>query len=437
MAEKNKKLDASARLQLLFDDGFYTELDRNDASGSRIGYGSVGGATVFAYAEGEKEGFGSTSAKKLEKVFSLAEKTGSPVVSIYDSNGVALSEGLSSLDTCSLLLGQISRLSGVVPQIAVVAGVCGGFSSLCASMADICLMEKDAELFLTAPFVDADAAEEDGSSGFAGKAGAAAIVCEGEEALFGKTRELLSMLPLNNLASAPVLEFADPEKTVDEDAVLGVFDGESAVELYAPLGSAVRTYLATLGGSAVGVIDVTGRVCRKDSVKAARLVQLCDAYSIPVITMVDSEGFVASVKNDRKGGIRNAALLTHVLSEATTAKVCLIKGNAIGSVYAVFCGKNAANDMVYAWPGAVISAVPAKTAVGIFWEDRIEKDSDIDRLADEYARTEASAEKALESGLVDRILAKEETRMVLIEAVDMLASKRVSNLSKKHGNLPY
>ena len=437
MADKSKKLDAAARLQLLFDDGVFTELDRDDTSGSRIGYGCIGGATVFAYAEGEKEGFGSTSTKKLEKVYSLAEKTGSPVVSVYDSNGVALAEGLASLDACSQLLGHISRLSGVVPQIAVVAGVCGGFASLCASMADLCFMEKNAELFLTAPFVDKEASDKDGSSDFAGVAGASSLVCEGEEALFEKVRRVVSILPLNNLSTVPVTDFCEPEMSESGDDMLALLDGSSETELFESIGSSARTFLATMGGSAVGVIDVNGRMCRGDSAKAARLVQFCDAFSIPVITMVDSDGFLASTENDRLGGIRNAALLAHVLSEATTVKVALIKKNAIGSVYSVLCGKNASNDMVYAWEGAVISAVPADTAVGIFWEDRILKDSDIGRLAAEYAKTEASAQKAVEAGLVDRILKKDETRITLIETIDMLASKRVSNLAKKHGNLPY
>ena len=192
-----------------------------------------------------------------------------------------------------------------------------------------------------------------------------------------------------------------------------------------------------MAGSVVGVVKVEGRLCKGDSEKIARLVQFCDAYSIPVVTYVNSEGFLQSTENDMNGGIRNAALLSHVLSEATTPKVCVIYGKAIGSVYSVLCGKNAGNDMVYAWENAVVSAVPAKTAVGIFWEDRIEKDSDIDRLAAEYEKTDANAVKAMEAGLVDRVIKDSETRGVLVETLDMLASKRVSTLSKKHGILPY
>ena len=437
MAEKKNKLDAVARLKLLFDDGVYTELDRDDSDGARIGYGSVCGATVYAYAEGSDEGFGAASAKKLEKIFTLAEKTGSPVVSIYDSQGVKLTDGLAALDTCSSLLGHISRLSGVVPQISVVAGTCGGFAALCANMADLCLMEKDAELFLTAPFVDDDSDEEAGGSDSAKKAGLAAFVAEGEENLIGKARQILAVLPLNNLAPAPVVDFQAPENDPDACPVCITADEGSRIMLYNSVGSSAKTMLATMGGNTVGVVKVEGRLCRGDSRKIARLVQFCDAFSVPIVTFVNSEGFLQSVKNDRMGGIKNASLLAHALSEATTPKVCVIYGKAVGSVYSVLCGKNAGNDMVYAWDNAVISALPAKTAVGVFWEDRIEKDSDIDGLAAEYEKTEASAAKALEAGLVDRVITRDETRSVLIETLDMLASKRVSTLSKKHGNLPY
>ena len=437
MAEKKNKLDAVARLKLLFDDGVYTELDKDDSTGARIGYGSVCGATVYAYAEGNEEGFGAASATALDEIYTLAEKTGSPVVSIYDSQGVQLTDGLAALDTCSSLLGHISRLSGVVPQISVVAGTCGGFAALCANMADICLMEKDAELFLTAPFVDAEAEEGAGGSEIAKKSGLAAMVISGEENLIGKARQLLAILPLNNLASAPVVDFEAPEYDTESCPVCITADADSKIMLFAGLGSAATTLLATMGGNTVGIVKVAGKLDRGDSKKIARLVQFCDAFSVPVVTFVDSDGFVQSTKNDRMGGIRNASLLAHALSEATTPKVCLIFGKAVGSVYSVLCGKNAGNDMVYAWNKAVISTLPAKTAVGVFWEDRIEKDSDIDRLAEEYEKTEATAVKAVEAGLVDRVITREETRSVLIETLDMLASKRVSTLSKKHGILPY
>ena len=434
MAAKATKLDAKARLALLFDNGVYTELDASEDQAARIAFGSIAGATVYAYVEGGAQGFDLACARKLEKVTTMAERMGAPLVSVYDSNGVQLENGYETLDACSRILAQCSRISGVVPQVAVVAGTCAGFASLCATMADVTLMEEGAELFLTAPFLNETEEKNAGTAAFAEKAGVAAVRCEGEEALFNKARQVLSLLPLNNLSAIPYCEFAEPKSA---QLPLSLLDGGNTVELFSGKGKSSKTYLGTLGGSTVGLVKTEGELCQGDSAKIARLVQLCDSYSIPVITLVDSASFLRSSENDQKAGIRNAAILTHTLAQATTPKIAVVTGKAIGSVFAVFCGKNAGSDMVYALPGAVISPLAPEAAVGTLWQDRIEKPADIPALAAEYAKTEANAENARKAGLVDRIVDASALRSALLEAVEMLASKRVTNLSKKHGNLPY
>ena len=439
MADKQQKLDALKRLSLLFDDGAYELLDGSADTGARIAHGTVYGTAVFAYVEGGCGAFSTATAGKLSKVYDLAEKTGSPVVAVYDSKGVDLQGGGLTLDACAELLHRCSRVSGVVPQIAVVAGTCGGFESVCASLADVCLMESKAEFFLTAPFndlSDSDAKKIAGSAEYAQKASAAAVVCDGEEALFSKTRQLVGMLPSNNLESPPFCDFSEPERNAAEDAVLGTVDAGSEIELFAGKGLSSRTYLATVLGSPVGIVSVSGRVCRNDSLKISRLVQFCDAFSVPVVTFLDSEGFLVSADNDMNGGIRNAAILSHTLSQATTAKITVVTGNAIGSLFSVICGKSA-SDLRFAWNGAVIGELAPKAAVAVMWPDRIEKDSDIERLAVQYAAEEESAEKAFENGIIDRVIAPENTRSAVSAALDMLASKRVSNVSRKHGNMPY
>ncbi len=440
MAEKQQKLDALQRLSLLFDDGEYELLDGSADSGARIAHGNVYGTPVFAYAEGGCGAFGSATAAKLAKVYGLAEKTGTPVVAVYDSKGVDLNGGGLTLDACSQLLHRCSRISGVVPQVAVIAGTCGGFESVCASLADICLMESKAEFFLTAPFNDQSGSEASkiaGSAEFAQKASAAAVVCEGENALFDKARQIVGMLPSNNLEVPPFCDFSEPESSPAEDAVLGTVDAGSEVELFEGKGLSSRTYLATLLGSPVGAISVNGRLCRNDSLKIARLVQFCDAFSIPVVTFINSEGFLVSADNDMNGGIRNAALLSHVLSQATTVKVSVVTGSAIGSLFSVFCGRYSAADLCLAWNSAVIGELTPKAAVSVMWNDRIEKDSDIENLAVQYAAEEESAEKAFECGIVDKVIAPESTRHEVSAALEMLASKRVRNISRKHGNMPY
>ena len=439
MADKQQKLDALQRLTLLFDDGAYELLDGSADTGARIAHGTVYGTAVFAYVEGGCGAFRTATAGKLAKVYDLAEKTGSPVVAVYDSKGVDLQGGGLTLDACAELLHRCSRVSGVVPQIAVVAGTCGGFESVCASLADVCLMESKAEFFLTAPFndlSDSDAKKIAGSAEYAQKASAAAVVCDGEEALFAKTRQLVGMLPSNNLEAPPFCDFSEPEKNAADDAVLGTVDAGSEIELFAGKGLSSRTYLATVLGSPVGVVSVSGRVCRNDSLKISRLVQLCDAFSVPVVTFLDSEGFLVSADNDMNGGIRNAAILAHNLSQATTVKVTVVTGNAIGSLFSVICGRSA-SDFRLAWNGAVIGELAPKAAVAVMWSDRIEKDSDIERLAVQYAAEEESAEKAFENGIIDKVITPETTRSAVSAALDMLAPKRVSNISRKHGNMPY
>ncbi len=170
MADKQQKLDALKRLSLLFDDGAYELLDGSADTGARSAHGTVYGTAVFAYVEGGCGAFSTATAGKLSKVYDLAEKTGSPVVAVYDSKGVDLQGGGLTLDACAELLHRCSRVSGVVPQIAVVAGTCGGFESVCASLADVCLMESKAEFFLTAPFndlSDSDAKKIAGSAEYA------------------------------------------------------------------------------------------------------------------------------------------------------------------------------------------------------------------------------------------------------------------------------
>ncbi len=426
MSEKSKKLSADLRLKALFDDGVFWEIDgAAKECGARAAYGSIGGATAFALCQDGAVDM--RHARKFQKVYDLAAKTGAPVVTVYDSDGVKIDDAFASLEAASEILKKCSELSGVVPQIAVVAGTCAGFSSLAAAMADVCIMAKDGELFLTPAFTDkANGGKEKGvgSAEFAEKAGVAAIVCDTEEAAISKAADIVKLLPLNNLASLPAYEF--------EAGALA--DADSETELFANIGGGAKAKLATLGGTPCGIIEASGKINKDDAAKCAKLIEVCDAFNLPIVSLIDSDGFVPCAENDKLGGIKSAAKLASVLAEATTAKVAVINGNAIGSVFTTFCSKNAGCDMVYATNGAVISALPVNAAASLVYE--IKKDSDIEALGKKYASEYASAEKALESGVIDGIIDDASAREVLISALDMLSSKRASRLPKKHGNLP-
>ncbi len=442
MSETNKSMSALERFAALFEDGSFTELDAAGPDcAARAAYGCVGGVTVFAFCQDSAVCSGAVDeaqARKLSRVYDLAAKTGSPVVTIFDSNGVKLANGFASLEAGSAILGKVSELSGVVPQIAVVVGPCAGFMAMTAALADVCIMSEGGELFMTSPFAEkASGGREEnvGSAAFARQAGVAGIVCEDEKSAIEKAAQLLSLLPVNNLAVLPVLDFEEPAY-VDGDVIVSVADAGSAVELFEGVGESVRTVLATVGGTPCGLLEAKGELCRKATGKAARFVEVCDAFNLPVISFVDAVGFKKSAHGDKAGAIQNAAKLAHVLAEATTAKISVVTGSAIGAVYTVFCGKNGGADLSFAWENAVISPLEPKAAVNILWEDRIAKPEDIDTLAQEYASTVASAAEAARAGVVEAVLTPDATRGALISALDMLAPKRVSRLPKKHGNLP-
>ena len=440
MSDSAKKLSAQQRLSSLFDDGVFYELDavsgRED--GAIAGYGSVGGASVYAFCQDSSVDNGvldKRAIRKLEKAYDMAAKTGCPVVTIYDSLGVNVSDAFGSLENASLLTGKIAQLSGVVPQISVVVGNCGGFYALAATMSDICVMSADANLYLTSAFNDNSEVSGVGSAEYAAKAGAAAVVCEDEASAIAKAADIVKLLPLNNLAPLPVFDFEAP--AASGVSFESIADVDTVVELFAGVAENVNTVLATIGGTPCGILDINGEICSKGSAKAAKLVQLCDSFNLPVVVLMDCTGFVNSAANDVAGGIVNAAKLAHVMASATTAKITVIKGSAVGSAFAVLAGKGAGADVTLAVASASVSALNARASVDILWRDRITTPADIDKLAKEFCATNASASAAAEAGLVDVVVADSDVRGSIITAIDMLASKRVSTLSKKHGNMPF
>lgn len=257
----------------------------------------------------------------------MAAETGNPVVTFYNSTGAKLEGGLELLNANSRLTAEIARISGVVPQVAVVTGTCAGTSAVQAAAADVCIMAADAELFLTAPFNAEDKVKAAGSAEFAAKAGVAAIVEEDAVKAASAAARVVGMLPANNLAGPAVFDFEAPAAALNlakydaKSAAEAVADAGSLTELYAGYGRNIYTALGSVNGQAVGIVATAkGTLCHKCTAKAARFVRLCDAYSIPVVTVVNTEGFVKSEGDDQAGGIRQAARMAGVYAEATTVK---------------------------------------------------------------------------------------------------------------------
>jgi len=455
--------DAKKRLNALFDPDTFVETNAftmvgEQACGVITGFGYVDGSPVYAFAQDHTVDGGAVGrihAEKIKKLYEMAAKTGAPIVAIYDSKGARLNEGLDALAGYGDLLAISNNLSGVVPQISLVLGTCAGVSAMLACGADFVVMSEKAEFFLTAPFVTealGEKIEGAGTAENAMKSGVAHLVLAEEAEAIAETRKLLSMLPINNLSAVPMFEFEENEagaqtlvgrmmgeETCTAKTVKGIADADSVLVLQKGFGKGVVTALGTVNGSAVGFVATKGKkLDADDAAKIARFVRTCDAFSLPVVTLVDTEGFVPSAKGELAGSIRESAKLAHAYAEATCPKVSIIIGKAYGPAYIALAGKGANADVVIAWPSALISALTPEASVEVIWQDRLAGADQAKRaeLVAEYQDTLASPFEAAKNGYVDFIVSPEETRPTLINALDMLSGKRVNKLPKKHGNMP-
>lgn len=421
-AEKFSTFDV---LNAFFDDGSFQETDAYLKSGDGTaeavtGFGSVDGIPVFAFVQNIDACGGAMSkaqAKKITKLYNAALKVGAPVVGFYDSVGGRLEQKYELLSAYGEILRKSAKLSGVVPQISVVLGNCLGTSALVAASADYIIMDKDAKL-------SADTTGQKATADDNLNSGVASFICEGAQACIDKAKALLSYFPANNLEPAPAFEtvpaYENPDKLpkyfADENSILCVKGG---------FGEPVCTAFGRVNGYPVGIVVTKGGAISADSAKKiAKHVYFCDAFSIPVITLVDADSFE---------NIADASKLVSVYAGATTAKISVISGTAVGSVYIALAGATSGADMVYALPDAVVSPIAPKAAAFILDDSIADAPvADQDKLADSYVKANLNAVKAAEDGYIDDIVEPAELRDKLVAALDMLSSKRVATLPKKH-----
>ncbi len=428
------------RLQKFFDDAAFTQVDAFAKSESGYteavaGYGYVNGTGVYAIAQNSDFSGGAMSqaqAAKIKKVYDLALKTGVPIVTLYDSIGGRLSEGARLLTAYGDILKMSSALSGVVPQISVVLGPCLGTQALIAACGDVVIISKGAELSLD---VNTGVTAES-----AAKNGTAHILAENEEEAVAFARDVVSMLPSNNIETAAGFEFAEPEAAVTDKTAAGnipelIADEGSFIELSSEFGKGVVTALATITGVTVGMIGTANKeLAGDDCTKAARFVRFCDAFSLPVITVVDAEKFCC---------VKSAARLSSAYSEATTPKITIISGEAYGALYVALAGTGANADITFAYPGASVSPLnPAAEAVIMMGDDfgkslkgSKNPQADRDALIKRFKKENCSVLDAAAEGYVEDIIAPAATRAKTAAALDMLIGKRVQRLPKKHNNL--
>lgn len=480
------KLTARERLEILFDKGTFTEVGalvesrieefglkdkKVPGDGVVTGYGKINGKTVFASSEdftviggtlGEYHSF------KICRVMDMALEMGAPFVSINDSGGARIEEGICSLDGYSGIFYRNTKMSGIVPQIAVILGPCAGGACYSPAICDFIFMsEKTSRMFITGPQVVKAVTNEDVTAEDLGSAavhssisGVNHFVYEDDEQCLLGVRELLSYLPQNNTERAETksviysntcedLQDIVPDnqrKPYDVKQLIDkVIDDNSFFEIQPNFAKNMVVGFSRIDGETVGVVAnqpsvLGGSIDCDSSDKAARFIRFCDCFNIPILTFVDVTGFLPGKHQEHTGIIRHGAKLLYAYSEATVPKISVITRKAYGGAYIAMNSKNMGADAVFAWPIAQMAVMGAEGAVDIIFRRQIEQAEDKvaerNHLIVEYEDKFMNPYIAAARGYVDEIINPEDTRKKVIAAFDMLKSKKCDAINKKHGNIP-
>lgn len=482
------KKTARERIQMLFDEGSFVEIDafvkhrssefdmpKTEAPGEGVvvGYGTVSGRLVYAYAQDFTViggSLGEMHAAKICKVMDMAMKMGAPIVGISDSGGARIQEGIDALAGFGDIFYRNTLSSGVIPQIAMILGPCAGGAVYSPAICDFVFMvDKTSQMFITGPQVVKAVTGEDvsfdelgGAQTHASKSGVASVRCADEEECFAKVKELLEFLPSNNLEMAPVYEETDEinrlsqtlstivpqdaNKAYDMKAVIAeIVDNGSFFEIFPQFAENIIIGLARMNGATVGIVAnqpkvMAGSLDVNSADKAARFIRFCDSFNIPLITFTDVPGYLPGTTQEHSGIIRHGAKMLYAFSEATVPKINVIVRKAYGGAYIAMNSKHIGADMVFAWPSAEIAVMgPDGAANIIFRKDIAAADDPIterqNKIA-EYTEKFANPYVAASRGYVDDVIEPDSTRPRIISALEMLMSKRETRPSKKHGNIP-
>lgn len=423
--------DARKRLAALYDDGIYTELDKflaaeGEISSVAAGVGIVETNTVYAFAQDVSVKGGAVNkaaAQKIKRVYELAAKNGSPVVGFFDSKGADINEGMAVLAEYNEIMNASAKISGVVPQIAVVTGVCAGCAAMIASMADVVIATESSELFLNAPFNNADGKLEGAGSALnAAKAGVVQILVKDANEAVAKAKDLIAALPENNLDIGYIEGYNANDAAVSAsmsgaEIAEAVADKGSMIEFGEKFGTAAYTALGVLNDTTIAFVatDKAAKLTSADAAKIARFVQFADLFSIPVVTVIDTEGFEGSSAAELGGSVRDCARLAQVYATATTVKINLIKGKAFGAAFAAF---NSA-DYTVAYENAQIAPMSPEAGKAFMGEELT-----------------ASPFAAASLGMIDGVIDPADTREALKNADRMFSSKNES-VRRKHANYAF
>ncbi|KAI2489465.1 Carboxyl transferase domain [Fragilaria crotonensis] len=473
-------LTARERLELLFDEGTFAELDQLKAhrcvefgmdklhipgDGIVTGHGLVDGKLVYAFSQDFTVFGGSlseTHAQKMMKVMNMAMRVGAPVIGLNDSGGARIQEGVDSLGGYADVFQANVDASGVIPQISVIMGPCAGGAVYSPAMTDFIFMVDDTSyMFVTGPEVVKTVTNEDvtkdelgGSSTHTSKSGVAHDSYPNDVAALRAMRRLLSFLPSSNDKSTlPVKKCTDPahrlvpavERLVPDDpntpydmkdVIRQCVDDGDIFEIQPDMASNIVTAFARFEGHTVGVIGnnpltLAGCLDIGASTKAARFVRFCDAFNIPLVTFVDVPGFLPGTAQEYGGIIRHGAKLLFAYAEANVPKVTVITRKAYGGAYDVMSSKHLRGDVNYAWPGAEVAVMGAKGAVEILFRGK-----DLEEHTAEYTSRFANPLIAAQRGFIDDVIEPKDTRRLICNDLRVLRNKKLDNIPRKHSNIP-
>ena len=488
---KKGKLTARERLDLLLDEGSFEEFDmfvshrctdfgiENEkylTDGVVTGYGTIDGRLVYVFSQDFTIFGGSLSemyAKKICKVMDQAMKVGAPVIGINDSGGARIQEGVQSLAGYADIFQRNIMASGVIPQLSAIFGPCAGGAVYSPALTDFIIMSKtNSYMFVTGPKVVKTVtgevvtdAELGGAMVHGSKSGVSHFVAEDEQEGILLLRKLLSYMPQNNLEDPPLTPCIDPidrlEESLNEivpenpnkpydvkDVIHLIADNNEFLEVARHFAPNIVTGYARFNGMSVGIVAnqpnyLAGVLDINASRKAARFVRFCDAFNIPILTLVDVPGFLPGTAQEYGGIIIHGAKLLFAYGEATVPKVTIILRKAYGGAYDVMSSKPLRGDINYAWPSAEIAVMGPKGAIEVLYnkslaaiEDPSEREVEFHKYEAEYKAKFANPYDAAKYGFIDDIIVPRNTRFRVIRAFQALSTKKDTNPPKKHSNLP-
>lgn len=482
------KMTARERLEHLFDRGTFIELDafvknrctnfgmdKLDLEGESVvtGYGMINSRLVYAFSQDftiTGGALGEMHARKVVKVMDAAAKVGAPIIGLNDSGGARIQEAVDALSGYGDIFYRNAIYSGVIPQISAIMGPCAGGAVYSPALTDfIFMVDKTSQMFITGPQVIKTVTGEIVSAEDLGGAmthnsisGNVHFIADTDKDCLEAIRKLVGYLPSNNMEKAPsgqletdinrhIAELDNlipdsPNKPYDmHEVITHIVDEGSFMEYQTYFAKNLITGFVRINGKSIGVVAnqpniMAGCLDMNAGDKASRFIRTCDAFNIPLLTIVDVPGFLPGATQEYGGIIRHGAKILYAYSEATVPKVTLITRKAYGGAYVAMCSKSLGADMVYAWPTAEVAVMGSDGAVNIIFKNDIDKAEDKDamrqQILKEYAAEFATPYKAAERGFVDDVIEPHTTRQRIIDAFSMLEGKREKRPAKKHGNIP-